>query len=57
MHDNSELEREKVSYSWRKFHEEEHRNLYSSPYIIQVIESMSMKLAVQVALTGSEDFM
>jgi hypothetical protein len=50
-------EREKVTYSWRKLHEEQYCNLYSLPYIIQVIESMSMKLAMQVALTGSEEFM
>jgi hypothetical protein len=34
------LEREEVVIGWRKLHNEELHNLYSSPYIVRVIRWM-----------------
>jgi hypothetical protein len=38
----------------RKLHNEEHHNLYSSPYIIRQIKSRRMRLAGHVARIGEE---
>jgi hypothetical protein len=37
---------------WRKLHNEEFRNLYSSPSIIRMIKSRTMKWAGHVARMG-----
>jgi hypothetical protein len=37
---------------WRKLHNEEFYDLYSSPSIIRIIKPRSMKLAGHVALMG-----
>ena len=38
-------ERENVTGDWRILHNEEQHNLYSSPNIIRVIKSMSLRCA------------
>jgi hypothetical protein len=38
-----EPKREEITESWRKLHKQELHNSYSSPIIIQVIKSRSMK--------------
>jgi len=35
--------RDEVTGEWRKLHNEEHNNLYSSPIIVRVIKSRSMR--------------
>jgi hypothetical protein len=44
--------RDKSNGSWRKLHNEELRNLYSSPSIIRIIKSKRMRWAVHVARIG-----
>jgi hypothetical protein len=39
---------------WRKLHNEELHNLYSSPCIIRMIKSRRMRLAEHVARTGEK---
>jgi hypothetical protein len=41
--------RHEVTGGWRKLHNEELRNLYSSPSIITIIESRRMRLTEHVA--------
>jgi hypothetical protein len=41
--------REEVTGGWRKLHNEELRDLYSSPSIIRIIKSRRMRLAGHVA--------
>jgi hypothetical protein len=41
-----------VTGSWRKLHNEELHNLYSSPSIIRIIKSRRMRLAGHVARMG-----
>jgi len=41
-----------VTEGWAKLHNEELHNLYTSPNIIRVIKSRSMRLTEHVALTG-----
>jgi hypothetical protein len=43
-----------VSGSWRKLHNEELHNLYSSPSIIRMIKSRRMRWAVHVAPMGEK---
>jgi hypothetical protein len=43
-----------VTGGWRKLHNEELRNLYSSPSIIRLIKSRRMRWAGYVARTGEE---
>jgi hypothetical protein len=44
--------RDEVIGEWRKLHNEELHNLYSSPYIIRKIKSIRMRLARHVGTQG-----
>jgi hypothetical protein len=44
--------RDEVTGGWRKLHNEELHNLYSSPGIIRMIKSRRMRLAGHVARRG-----
>jgi hypothetical protein len=44
--------RDEVTEEWRKLHNEELRDLYSSPSIIRMIESRRMRWAGHVAHMG-----
>jgi hypothetical protein len=44
-----EHKREEMQEDWRRLHNEELRNLYASPNIIQVIKSSRMRWAWHVA--------
>jgi hypothetical protein len=44
--------RDEVKGGWRKLHNEELHNLYSSPSIIRMIKSRSMRWAGHVAAMG-----
>jgi hypothetical protein len=44
--------RDEVTGGWRKLHNEELHNLYSSPSIIRMIKSRRMRWAGHVALIG-----
>jgi hypothetical protein len=44
--------RDEETGDWRKLHNEELHNLYSSPSIIRIIKSRRMRLAVHVARIG-----
>jgi hypothetical protein len=46
--------RDKVTGEWRKLHNEELRDLYSSPSIIRIIKSKRMKWAGHVARMGEK---
>jgi hypothetical protein len=46
--------RDEVTGEWRKLHNEEHRDLYSSPSIIRIIKSRRMRWAVHVARVGEK---
>jgi hypothetical protein len=48
------LKRDEVLGGWKKQHNEELRNLYSSPSIIRVIKLRSMRWAGHVACMGRE---
>jgi hypothetical protein len=43
-----------VTEKWRKLHNEELRDLYSSPSIIRIIKSRRMRWAGHVARTGEK---
>jgi hypothetical protein len=45
-------ERDEVTRDWKKLHNEEHRYLYSSPSIIQMIGSRKMRWVGHVAVRG-----
>jgi hypothetical protein len=47
--ENRVLRRNEVMGEWRKLHNEELHNLYSSPSIIRMIKSMRMRLGGHVA--------
>jgi hypothetical protein len=46
------LRRDEVTRGWRKLHNEELRDLYSSPSIIRIIKSRRMRWVIQVARIG-----
>jgi hypothetical protein len=46
--------RDEVTGEWRKLHNEELHNLYSSPDIIRKVKSRRMKWAGHVARMGEE---
>jgi hypothetical protein len=48
------LKGDKVMGDWRKLHNEELHNLYSSPSIIRMTESRRMKWAGHVAKMGEK---
>jgi hypothetical protein len=45
-------ERDEVTVEWRKLHNEELHDLYSSPSIIRIIKSMRMRWAGHIARMG-----
>jgi hypothetical protein len=47
--------RDEVTGGWRKLHNEELHNLYSSPSIIRKIKSRRMRWAEHVARMGAEE--
>ena len=47
--------RDEVTRDWRKLHNEELNDLYSSPNIIRVIKSSRMRWAGHVAHMGGEE--
>jgi hypothetical protein len=49
-----EPKRDGVTGGWRKLHNEELHNLYSSPSIIRIIKSRRMRWAVHVARMGEK---
>jgi hypothetical protein len=46
--------RDEVTREWRKLHDEELRDLYSSPSIIRIIKSRRMRWAGHVAQMGEK---
>src|SRR5215510_13087939 len=46
--------RDEVTGEWRKLHNEELKDLYSSPRIVRVVKSRRMRWAVHVARMGEE---
>jgi hypothetical protein len=48
------LKRDEVTGEWRKLHNEELRDLYSSPSLIRIIKSRRMRLAGHVARMGEK---
>jgi hypothetical protein len=46
--------RDRVTGGWRKLHNEEIHNLYSSPSIIRIIESRKLRLAGHAARMGEK---
>jgi len=48
------LKRDEVTREWRKLHNEELNDLYSTPNIVRVIKSRRMRWAGHVARTGED---
>jgi hypothetical protein len=51
---SSDLKRDEVTGGWRKLHNEELHNLYTSPSIIIMIKLWSMRWAGNVELMGEK---
>jgi hypothetical protein len=49
--------RDEVTGDWRKLHNEQLHNLYSSPNIIRMIKSRRMRWAEHVTRMGEEECM
>jgi hypothetical protein len=49
------LKRDEVTGEWRKLHNEELHDLYSSPSIIRIMKAMKMRWAGHVARLGGEE--
>jgi hypothetical protein len=49
--------RDEMTGGWRKLHNEELRDLYSSPNIIRIIESRRMRWAGHVAEWGKREIL
>jgi hypothetical protein len=49
------MKRDEVTGGWRKLHNEELHNLYSSPSIIKMIKSRTVRWAGHVAQWGEEE--
>jgi hypothetical protein len=49
--------RDEVTGDWKKLHNEELHNLYSSPNIIRMIKSNRISLAGHIARMGAEEYM
>jgi hypothetical protein len=47
--------KDEVTREWRKLHNEEHNDLYSSPNIVRVIKLRTMRWAGHVARMGLEE--
>jgi hypothetical protein len=52
--ENRGLRRDEIKGGWRKLHNEEIHNLYSSPSIIKMIKSRKMRWAGHVARMGAK---
>ena len=50
-----EPKRDEVTREWRKLHNEESNDLYSSPIIVWAIKSIRMRWAGHVACIGGEE--
>jgi hypothetical protein len=50
--ENIWTKREEVAGGWRRLHNEELHDLYTSPHVIRVIKSRRLKRDVHVARTG-----
>jgi hypothetical protein len=51
---NKEISRDEVTGEWRKLHNKELHDLYSSPSIIRIINPMRMRWADHVARMGEK---
>jgi hypothetical protein len=47
--------RDEVTGEWRKLHNEEHHDLYSSPSIIRIMKSMTMRFVGACSTNGGEE--
>jgi hypothetical protein len=52
LHSKRNRLREEVTFGWRKLHNEELHNLYSSPDVTRMIKSRRMRSAGHVACMG-----
>jgi hypothetical protein len=53
---NLKIKRDEVIVEWRKLHNKELNDLYSSPNIIQVIKSRRIRRAEEVARMGERAY-
>jgi hypothetical protein len=52
--ENRVLRRDEVTGEWRKLHNKELRDLYSSPSLIRIMRSRSMRWAGHIARMGKK---